>query len=44
MVHAAADNPYTKELTLRSLRRTLNELKEEIARFEARTGSATLDQ
>jgi hypothetical protein len=37
---APAENSYTQELTLRSLRRTINQLKEEIARFEARTGSA----
>ncbi len=32
---------YPRELTLRSLRQTINQLKEEIARFEVRTGSAT---
>ena len=37
---APADNEYARELTLRSLRRTINQLKEEIARFEARTRSA----
>jgi hypothetical protein len=36
---APADKAYARELTLRSLRRTINQLKEEIARFEARTGS-----
>jgi hypothetical protein len=40
----ASDNPYVKELTLRSLRRTMNQLKEEIARFESRAGSATPGQ
>jgi hypothetical protein len=34
-----ADGAYARQLTLRSLRRTINQLKEEIARFEARTGS-----
>jgi hypothetical protein len=34
-----AENGYVRELTLRSLRRTINQLREEIARFEARTGS-----
>ncbi len=38
---APEENTYAKELTLRSLRRTINQLKEEIARFEARTGAAT---
>jgi hypothetical protein len=36
---APAENAYARELTLRSLRRTINQLKEEVARFEARTGS-----
>jgi hypothetical protein len=36
---APAENPYVKELTLRSLRRTMNQLKEEIARFESRASS-----
>jgi hypothetical protein len=35
-----AENAYARELTLRSLRRTINQLKEEIVRFEARTGLA----
>lgn len=34
-----AENDYARELTLRSLRRTINQLKEEIARFETRAGS-----
>jgi len=34
------ENTYARELTLRSLRRTITQLKEEIARFEARTGAA----
>jgi hypothetical protein len=37
---AAAENAYARELTVHSLRRTINQLKEEIARFETRTGSA----
>jgi hypothetical protein len=40
---AAGDKAYSRELTLRSLRRTINQLKEEIARFEARRGAATLE-
>jgi hypothetical protein len=40
----SADNAYAQQLTLRSLRRTINQLKEEIARFEARAGLATLDE
>ena len=30
---------YSRDLTLRSLRRTVNQLKEEIARFEAHASS-----
>ncbi len=33
----AAGNTHVQELTLRSLKRLINQLKEEIARFEART-------
>ena len=33
-----AGNPYVQELTLRSLKRIINQLKEEIARFEAHAG------
>ncbi len=36
-----AENAYVKDLTLRSLRRTINQLKEEIARFQARASSGT---
>jgi hypothetical protein len=36
-----AENDYARELTLRSLRRTINQLKEEITRFEARTNTST---
>ncbi len=38
---APPENSYPQELTLRSLRRTINQLKEEIARFEARTSPAS---
>lgn len=31
---------YVRELTLRSLKRRINQLREEIARFEARTGTS----
>jgi hypothetical protein len=41
---SSAENAYAHELTLRSLRRTINQLKEEIARFEARTGSTTANE
>ncbi|MCE9534041.1 MAG: hypothetical protein K8T89_23425 [Planctomycetes bacterium] len=34
---------YSRELTLRSLRQTANQLKEEIARFEAHAGSMATD-
>ena len=34
------EKSYARTLTLRSLRRTINQLKEEIARFEARSTSA----
>ena len=37
---SAMEPAYPRELTLRSLRHTINQLKEEIARFEARVGSA----
>ena len=32
---------YSRDLTLRSLRRSVNQLKEEIARFEAHTNAMT---
>jgi hypothetical protein len=35
-----AESSYARELTLRSLRRTINQLKEEITRFQAGSGSA----
>lgn len=34
------DKTYARELTLRSLKRTINQLKEDIARFEAKASSA----
>jgi hypothetical protein len=37
------ENPRTRELTLRTLRRTINQLTEEITRFEARTTPANTD-
>jgi hypothetical protein len=38
---ASSAKDYAAQLTLRSLRRTVNQLKEEIARFEARDQTAT---
>ena len=35
---------YSRDLTLRSLRRSVNQLKEEIARFEAHTNSVTANK
>jgi hypothetical protein len=37
---ATADKSYADELTQRSLKRTMNQLKEEIARFEAKASTA----
>jgi hypothetical protein len=37
---ASSAKDYSAQLTLRSLRRTVNQLKEEIARFEARDQTA----
>jgi flagellar biosynthesis chaperone FliJ len=34
------DNPYARELTLQSLKRMINQLKEEIARYQAGVGVA----
>ena len=34
------EKTYARELTLRSLKRTINQMKEEIARFEAKVGSS----
>jgi hypothetical protein len=38
---APVENPHTRELTLQSLQRTINQLKEEIVRFQAHTAAAT---
>lgn len=35
---------YSRELTLRSLRRTIKQLKEDIARFEAHANSTATDK
>jgi hypothetical protein len=40
---APAENAHVHALTLRSLRRTINQLKEEIARFQSRAGSVKAD-
>jgi hypothetical protein len=34
----AAEDTYARKLSLQSLKRTINQLKEEIARFQARSG------
>ena len=39
----SGEGAYARELTLRSLRQTINELKQEMARFEARTSSLAED-
>ena len=36
-----ADSEHVRELTLRSLKKRINQFKEEIARFEARASSGT---
>lgn len=38
------ENDYARKLSLRSLRRTINQLKEEIARFETRASSIAESQ
>ena len=38
------ENTYAQTLTLRSLRHSINQLKEELARFEARARSAAQDE
>ena len=38
-----AEIGYARELTLRSLRRTINQLKEEITRFETRTSTSAVE-
>jgi hypothetical protein len=35
--HEQGDDSHTRELTIRSLKRLINQLKEEIARFESRS-------
>ena len=40
----SSQSAYSRDLTLRSLRRTVNQLKEEIARFEAHTSSTATDK
>lgn len=40
-VAAPLENAYVRELTLQSLRRTINQLKEEIARFQSRAKATT---
>lgn len=40
---SSAENDYARALTLRSLRRTINQLKEEITRFETRTGTSATE-
>jgi hypothetical protein len=37
---APTENEHVRELTLRSLRKRINQFKEEIARFEARVSSS----
>jgi hypothetical protein len=37
-----ATSEHVRELTLRSLKKRINQFKEEITRFEARTSSGTL--
>jgi len=39
--HGSADSEHVRELILRSLKKRINQFKEEIARFEARAGSTT---
>ena len=41
---APTDNAHTRQLTLRSLRRTIKQLTEEIARFEARINVVNTDE
>ena len=38
-----ADNEHVRELTLRSLKKRINQFKEEIARFECRVNSVGQD-
>jgi septation ring formation regulator EzrA len=41
-LHRPADSEHVRELTLRSLKKRINQFKEEITRFEVRTGSGAL--
>ena len=34
-LHEPADDPYVRDLSLRSIKRMINQMKEEIARYEA---------
>ena len=38
----SASDEHVRELTLRSLKKRINQFKEEITRFEARAGSASV--
>ena len=40
----SSQSGYSRDLTMRSLRRTVNQLKEEIARFEAHSSSTAADK
>ena len=40
--HGSAISEHVRELTLRSLRKRINQFKEEITRFEARAGVGAL--
>ena len=39
---SSASDEHIRELTLRSLKKRINQFKEEITRFEARAGSASV--
>ena len=39
--HVASADEHVRELTLRSLKKRINQFKEEIARYETRTGQVT---
>ncbi|MBI3821265.1 MAG: hypothetical protein HY289_01135 [Planctomycetes bacterium] len=43
-VAEAGEKTYARELTLRSLKKTINQLKEEIARFEAKSVTTISDE
>lgn len=42
--HLAGGDPHVRELSMRSLKRLINQLKEEIARFESRNSLRTSGQ